>query len=245
MRKERISIIIPCFNEENIIVDNILKVHAYMLLRYDDFEIIAVNDGSCDDTMGKLRVAQSKVPLRVIDSKENEGKGSAVRKGVFSAEGEGGLVMFLDADLAIPVQELEKFVVEIDKGRDIVVASRFVPGLMVIEPVLWYRKIMEKVFCLLRMVILCNWKIKDTQCGFKVFKREVAFRVFEVATIKRFAFDAEIIFIANNLGYSIVELPVTLDNPKKSNVRLLYDPINMLFALLKIRMNAIRGGYRR
>jgi glycosyltransferase involved in cell wall biosynthesis len=216
-----------------------------MLSHYEDFEIIAVNDGSNDNTIAQLRIVQKEITIKVIDSAENEGKGCAVKKGVFSAEGEGGLVMFLDADLAIPVQELENFSLEIDKGKDIVIASRFVPGLRVLEPVLWYRKIMEKFFCLLRMIVLRNWNIKDTQCGFKVFKREVAFEIFKMATIKRFAFDAELLFIANNLGYSIKEMPITLNNPKKSNVRLLYDPINMLFALLKIRMNAINGVYRR
>jgi len=152
--------------------------------------------------------------------------------------------MFLDADLGIPVEELEKFLEEIDGGADIVIASRFVPGLKVMSPVLWHRKIMEKVFRLLRKVILNNWKIEDTQCGFKVFKKEVAKKIFAMATIERFAFDSEIMFIAKKFGYRVKELPVSLQNPTQSSVRILFDPLNMFFALLKIRAYDIRGKYK-
>jgi len=195
--------------------------------------------------MSELRLAHHDMPFTIIDSKENEGKGDAVKKGILASKLGQEFVMFLDADLAIPIEELKKFLDAMnEKGYDLAIASRFVPGLKILEPVLWYRKIMEQVFRLLRKIILNSWKVQDTQCGFKVFHRSAAERIFKMATVKRFAFDAEIIFLAKKMGYSIKELPITLQNPRKSHVRLFLDPLNMFFALVKIRMNDFKGVYQ-
>jgi len=245
MRSEKVSVVIPCFNEGKSIFDNIKKIHIYLAEHFSSFEIIAVNDGSMDNTISELRLAQQKIPFAIVDSKENKGKGDAVRRGILASKDDQEFVMFLDADLAIPIEELEFFLDAINaKGYDLAIASRFVPGLKIIEPVLWYRKIMEQVFRLLRKIILNSWKVQDTQCGFKVFRRAAAQRIFKMATVKRFAFDSEIIFLAKKMGYSIKELPITLQNPRKSHVRLFLDPLNMFFALMKIRMNDFNGLYR-
>jgi dolichyl-phosphate beta-glucosyltransferase len=242
MRKEKISVVVPCFNEGKTIFQNIAKIDKYLAERFSGYEIIAVNDGSSDNTLSELRLIQQKVAIRIINNEQNEGKGKAVRDGILASQNE--IAMFLDADLAIPIEELEKFLIEIDRGNDLVIASRFVPGLKIIKPVLWYRKIMERIFRLLRMIILNSWRVKDTQCGFKVFRAEAAKRIFSMATINRFAFDSEIIFIAKKFGYAIKELPITLQNPPKSHVRLFRDPINMFFALIKIRLNDLDGIYK-
>lgn len=242
MHPEKISVIIPCFNEERSIYDNIKKIFKYLEANFDDFEIIAVNDGSNDKTVEELKRAQEEFPVTIIDNYINEGKGNAVRDGILKSSGE--IVMFLDADLAIPIEELSDFVAEINDGYDIAIASRFVPGLKIRKKVLWYRKFMEKVFRMIRMIILNNFKVKDTQCGFKVFKRESAMKIFPLMTIKRFAFDAEIIFIAGKLGYKIKELPITLQNPTKSHIRIVRDSANMLFDLIKIRLNEIGSKYK-
>ncbi|MFA4817912.1 MAG: hypothetical protein WC608_04300 [Parcubacteria group bacterium] len=102
---------------------------------------------------------------------------------------------------------------------------------------------MEQIFRLLRMAILNNWNIEDTQCGFKVFKASPAKRIFGMATIDRFAFDSEIIFIAKKFGYSIKEMPITLQNPPQSSVRIFFDPLNMFFSLFQIRLNDLKGIY--
>jgi dolichyl-phosphate beta-glucosyltransferase len=164
-----------------------------------------------------------------------------VRDGILASQYD--VVMFLDADLGIPIEELEKFVAEIKNGYDIAIASRFVPGLKIKRPVLWYRKIMERVFRIMRMVIINQWTVKDTQCGFKVFKREAAINIFSRMTVKRFAFDAEVVYIAKKFHYKIKELPISLQNPPNSHVRLFLDPINMTLDLLKIRWNATRKIY--
>lgn len=241
MQQKRISIVVPCFNEGKTIRENIKKIHAYLSANFEAFEIIAVNDGSLDNTLSELEALKKELPLEIINHEKNAGKGKAVRDGVLASPYE--IVMFLDADLAIPIKSLAGFVEEIDNGYDLVIASRFIPGIKVLRPVLWYRKIMEKIFRILRMAILNNWSVKDTQCGFKVFRSSAAKRIFGMATINRFAFDSEIIFIAKKFGYSIQELPITLQNPPQSSVRILFDPLNMFFALFKIRLNDLTGTY--
>jgi dolichyl-phosphate beta-glucosyltransferase len=242
MLNKKISVVIPCFNEGKTIGQNIRKINHYLERTIATYEIIAVNDGSRDNTLEELQKIQKEISLKIISHPQNEGKGKVVRDGILSSQNE--LVMFLDADLAIPIEELEKFLVAIDQGYDLAIASRFVPGLKVLCPVLWYRKIMERVFRLLRMVILNSWKVQDTQCGFKVFRTPVAQKIFRMSTVKRFAFDAEIIFIAKKFGYTIKELPIILQNPEKSHVRLFRDPINMFFSLLEIRWNDLTRKYK-
>lgn len=242
MNKEKISVIIPCFNEEKNIANNIRKIFLYLRENFENFEIIAVNDGSTDKTVEEIKKIQNEVPLNIINNTVNEGKGKVVKDGILKSNND--IVMFLDADLAIPIEELHKFVAEINNGYDIVIASRFVPGGKVIRKVLWYRIIMEKVFRIIRMIILNNFKIKDTQCGFKVFKHEMAMKIFSLSKIKRFAFDAEVMFIARRHKARVKELPITLQNPIRSHVRIFRDPFNMLCDLFKIRANDFSGKYK-
>ncbi len=242
MLEKKVSVVIPCFNEGKTIAQNIRAINRYLKEKVGFCEIIAVNDGSRDNTLAELQKIQTEIPLKIISHPQNEGKGQAVKNGILASQNE--IVMFLDADLAIPIEELEKFLAAIDQDYDLVIASRFIPGLKVLCPVLWYRKIMEKVFRFLRMVILNNWKVQDTQCGFKVFRTAVAKKIFFMSTVKRFAFDAEIIFIAKKFGYTIKELPVILQNPEKSHVRLFRDPLNMFFSLLEIRWNDLIRQYK-
>lgn len=236
MKNSQISVVIPCFNEEKTICQNLIRIADYLDSRFRDFEIIAVNDGSTDSTSENLKKAESEIPmLRIIDNTRNEGKGKAVRDGILASF--KNIVMFLDADLGIPIEELEKFIPELENGFDIVIASRFVPGLRVARPVLWHRRFMEKVFRLLRIGIINIKNVKDTQCGFKVFRREAAMKIFSKITVKRFAFDAEVIFVANKYEYKIKELPIHLQNPPSRSLRIFRDPVNMIWDLLRIRKN--------
>ena len=243
MKNKAISVVIPCFNEEKTIQKNLRRICNYLKSHFEVFEVIVVNDGSTDQTLRELKKIQEELHLRIIDNEVNQGKGKVVRQGVLESSCE--LVMFLDADLGIPIEELLKFISEFDNGYDIIIASRFVPGLRIVRPVLWYRRIMEKVFQLLRMAIINDWNIKDTQCGFKVFRKKAAMDIFPRLTVGRFAFDAEVIFIANRMKHKIRELPISLQNPPNSHVRLIRDPLNMTLDLLKIRLNDWRGKYKR
>jgi len=237
MKNTKISVVTPCFNEGKNIRKNIKRVDDYLKQRFDRYEIIAVNDGSRDNTADELLALQQEIGLKFINNKENQGKGGAVRDGMLATSEGSDVAMFLDSDLGIPIEELEKFVSEIQSGHDIVIASRFVPGLKIIQSVQLHRKLMEKAFRLIRMIITNNWNVKDTQCGFKVFRREAAMKIFPKLTVKRFAFDAEVIFVANKCGYKIKELPIHLQNPPSRSLRIFRDPLNMVLDLLKIRKN--------
>lgn len=241
---KEISVVLPCFNEGETIYKNLEKICDYLANRFEFFEIIAVNDGSLDNTASELERAKNNISNIVfINSVVNEGKGSAVKKGVLASQ--KNLVMFLDADLGIPIEQLDNFIEEIKKGNDIVIASRFIPGMKLLSPILWYRKIMEKCFRILRMIIINNYSISDTQCGFKVLKGEIARNIFPLMTVRRFAFDAELIYIASKKRYEIKELPVILKNPIKSSIRIYRDSLNMFFDLIKIRINSLKGVYKK
>lgn len=242
MKNGRISVVVPCFDEEKTIYQNLKKIYNYLEDHFDYFEIIAVNDGSLDETVKEIEKAQKEIAVQLINNGINFGKGKVIRDGILSSQYE--VVMFIDADLGIPVEELGKFMVEINNGFDLVIASRFVPGLRIIRPVSWHRRIMEKIFRLLRLLIINDWNVRDTQCGFKVFRRAAAMKIFPKLTVERFAFDAEVIFIANKFRYRIKELPISLQNPPDSHIRLIRDPLNMIWDLLKIRVKDWRGKYR-
>lgn len=238
----KISVVIPCYREGENIYKNIEKINEYLAQKFLDYEIIAVSDGSPDNTVAELRRVQEKIPIKIIENKINEGKGKVVRDGVLASSGQ--IIMFMDADLAMPIESLETFIPEINKGCDVVIASRLVPGLKVLKPVLWYRKYAEKVFVLLRMIIINNYHVRDSQCGFKVFTRRAAMEIFPQLTVKRFAFDSEVIFLAGRKKMKIKELPITLNNPERSSIRLFRDSANMLFDLLRIRWNGFLGKYK-
>lgn len=243
MRNTKISVITPCFNEGKNIRKNIKRINDYLKQKFDCYELIAVNDGSRDNTAEELFALQREIGLKVIDNKKNQGKGGAVRDGMLASGEEYEIVMFLDSDLGIPIEELGKFIEEMKSGNDVMIASRFVPGLKVMWPVQFHRGVMEKAFRLIRMAITNNWNVKDTQCGFKVFRREAAMKIFPKLTVKRFAFDAEIIFVANKYKYKIKELPIHLQNPPSRSLRIFRDPANMVMDLLRIRVNDWKGKY--
>ena len=243
MDTRTISVVVPCFNEGKRIYRNIAKIREFLSERFSSFQIIAVNDGSTDDTLVELVRAERDFSITIIDRKRNGGKGKAVRAGMLA--GTGDIVMFLDADLGIPIESLDEFLPELGKGANIVIASRMVLGLRVARPVRVHRRFMERIFRLLRIAIIGNPKIRDTQCGFKVFTREAAADIFPRLTIDRFAFDAEIVFIAGMLGYRVREMPIVLQNPVRTSVRIFLDPINMIADLFRIRWNGLTGKYRR
>jgi glycosyltransferase involved in cell wall biosynthesis len=196
--ENQISVIIPCYNEEKIIYQNVIKVFNYLKEKFKNFEIIVVNDGSNDRTIEELRKLENFIPIKIIDNKKNQGKGKAVKDGILKSNCD--VIMFVDADLPVRVEEIERFFNEIKKGYDIVIASRFLPGAKLIIPAKWYRKLAERIFMTLRMIILNTFEIKDTQCGFKMFKGEVAKKIFSKSKINGFAFESEVIFLAKNLA---------------------------------------------
>ncbi len=245
MANKEISIVVPCYKEAGVIEVNIETLYAYLKTRFDRFEIVVVTDGSPDDTrknIEQLGMTRPEIPIVLIPFKQNQGKGAAVKAGVLASKYDP--ILFIDADLTIPIDELEKFVSALDSA-DIVIASRLVSGSHYEEPAPWYRVVMARGFHLLQILLLGNFEFSDTQCGFKLFRRETAIKLFKKITIKRFAFDAELLFLARKYNSKVDILPVIIKkDSRNTNVNTLSDPINMLAALFKIRFNDLFGRYK-
>ncbi len=232
-----LSVVIPAYNEEKRIGRSLKKINAYLSKQSYLYEIVVVDDGSTDGTSELVRRIAQRIPcIRLLENGINRGKGYSVRKGVLSCRGQ--LIIFSDADLSTPIEELDKLKMWIETGHDIAIGSRALPESDIVLPQPWYRQGMGKIFN--RLVrLLAVTEIKDTQCGFKLFRREVARFLFERQTIDGFGFDAEIIFMARNSGYMVREVPVRWINSPNSRVHILKDPFLMLRDLVIVRMNYI------
>lgn len=239
-----ISVIIPCYKEREVIVDNVLRIHEYLRTRFEHHQLIVITDGSPDgttETIEALVRERPELPISHITFPKNRGKGAAVRAGFLTATAE--LVLMVDADLTIPITELDHFLSSIEHA-DIVIASRLAPGTVFEEPAPFHRILTARVFHLLQIFILGNFEFSDTQCGFKLFRRERLLPLFRTLTIDRYAFDAELLFLARRLNLRVAILPVHIQkDARNTNVRLLEDSINMFGALIKIRWNDFTGRY--
>jgi dolichyl-phosphate beta-glucosyltransferase len=237
-----LSVIIPAYNEEGRITKTLVEIDSYLKKQSYDYEIIVVNDGSKDLTAETVKKMSSLIAnLKLIDNKINQGKGAVVRQGML--EGKGEYRLFTDADNSTSIEQIEKIWPEFEKGYDIVIGSRDVKGAVLDPPQPFLRRmILGEGFKLLRKILVGLWEIKDTQCGFKCFKKEVAEKVFPKCKINRFAFDPEILVIAKKMGYKIKEIPVYWKNAPESKVKPKWI-VNMFIDLLKIRFNLIKGIY--
>jgi glycosyltransferase involved in cell wall biosynthesis len=192
-------------------------------------EIIVVDDGSDDDTVEVAEKALASVPTgKVLALEHNRGKGAAVRAGVLAASGE--VVMYMDADLASDLDGLDALVAALEDA-DVAVGSRTFPGSRTIGGSR-RRAVMARCFNLMARPVM-RLPVRDTQCGFKAFRREAADRIFGLATIDRFAFDVEVLTLARGLGMTICEVPVTWRAVEGTRVRLV-DPALMALDLVRI-----------
>ncbi|MBU1051298.1 MAG: glycosyltransferase family 2 protein [Nanoarchaeota archaeon] len=237
-----LSIIIPAYNEEQRLPGTLKS--AIQFLQEQDYtsEIIIVNDGSTDKTIDTPLPSFAHPVLNIHfihHHKNNHGKGAAVRTGVLAAQGK--LALLFDADNSTPVEEINKLLPAI-KNSDIAIGSRHLPdsNIQIEQP--WHRRFLSRAANKLIQLVLLP-RIIDTQCGFKLFKTEAAKAIFSRATVNRWGFDMEILFIAKKLGYSIKEIPVTwLDSPN-SRVRPIKGALNTLRELGQIRINDWKNRY--
>lgn len=236
-----ISIVIPAYNEEARISVSLEKIAAYMYRRGTLYELIVVNDGSTDSTLSVVQELIPKIPsLKIVTYDKNQGKGNATKAGVLEAKGQ--IVFFTDADLSTPIEEIERFLVEI-KQADVVIGSRAAHGasIKIHEP--FHREILGKLFCLF-VRLFCVPGFADTQCGAKMFKGEVSRILFQQLKIARFAFDVELLYLAKRSGFRVKELPITWYFSNNSRVRTFRDGFKMLWDVMKIKAmhNSIKIG---
>lgn len=242
-----ISVVIPAYNEEKRIGPTLQKIIKYLKSHFNKYEIIVLNDCSTDLTnkivskyMNKKQNKNNQNNVRIIQSEKNEGKGNSIKKGILAAK--YPLVLFSDADLATPIEELDKLIKFIDK-YDVVIASRNMKDSDVRTKQPFYRVLLGKTFPkLVSLIVLRGFK--DTQCGFKLFKTSKAKKIVSLQTLNRFAFDVEILFIAKKLGYKIKEVPVVWIDKKDSKVHPVKDSLKMFADLLRIKYNALSGKYK-
>lgn len=235
LKKMEISVIIPAYNEEKRIGRTIERVYEYFKGKNYDFEIIVVDDGSYDGTIKVVeKFSEGKREIKIIKHEKNMGKGAAVRTGVLNSSGK--LILFTDADLSTPIEEFEKLKEKVEKGYDIAIGSRGVKGSKIVIPQVWYRRLVGKIFpFLVRFLIMKDFK--DTQCGFKLFKKEAGKKIFSELKTSGFAFDVEVLLRGKKLGYKIAEVGVLWYNSPESKVSILKSPIRMLLELKKIKEN--------
>ncbi|MDP2864512.1 MAG: glycosyltransferase family 2 protein [bacterium] len=237
-----LSVIIPAYNEEKRLPKTLKEIDKYLSKQTYDYEIIVVSDGSKDRTVEIVRNLMPEIKnLRVLDFKENRGKGYGVHQGMLEAKGDYRL--FTDSDNSTSIDQIEKMWPEFKQGYDIVIGSRDVKGAILDPPQPWIRNvILGEGFKLFRKIIIGLWKIEDTQCGFKGFTKRAAENIFPRCKISRFAFDPEILIIGKLLGYKIKEIPVYWKNDLESKVKF-KSMVEMARDLLKIRRNLITKKY--
>lgn len=228
-----ISVVIPAYNEAERIDKTLSLIESFFQERNDLKEIIVVDDGSSDSTSDIVQERATRLPyLKLVCNSQNQGKGFSVREGILRTSGD--VVLFSDADLSTPIEELDKLLPWLDSGYEIVIGSRGLKesGILVHQP--FYREYMGKIFNLwVRLIAIPG--IKDTQCGFKLFRGDVARNIFARQKTKGFGFDVEILYIAQKLGYRIKEVPIRWRNDARSRVNPILDSANMFRDLLRVR----------
>ncbi len=237
-----LSVIVPAYNEQRRLPKTLSSIDSYLRKQPYDYEILVVNDGSKDKTAEVVEDLKVKIKnLRLVDNKENHGKGFVVRQGLLEAKGEYRL--FTDADNSTSIDQVEKMWPEVKKGYDIVIGSRDLKESIIAVPQSWIRRRLGDVFNLFSQVTCGLWGIWDAQCGFKIFTKEAVEKIFPKCKINRWAFDPEILVIAKKLGFKIKEIPVVWINEPESKLKF-KSMVKMGLDLLKIRWNLIKNVYK-
>ena len=242
MTSPEISIIIPAYNEEALIVSTLDCLQAYLEARPETYEIIVVDDGSRDRTVESVRQWQqdTQANLHLLVNPENVGKGFSIRRGVLESRGQ--FIIFTDADLPYELDAIEGFLQALRDGCDLAVGSRVLPGSEV-RGVPLLRYIAGQVFSWMVQAVLFRG-LPDTQCGFKSFSADAAKEIFRRLTIGGFGFDVEMLFIARKRKYAIRPVPVhMIEHRQRSRVRLVADSVKMFSNLFTVRWNDLQRKY--
>jgi len=228
-----LSVIIPAYNEARRLPQHLAHVLAYLREHDPSFELIVVDDGSRDATAAAVQAALAGEPrARLLAYQPNRGKGYAIRTGVLASR--GAVVIFLDADLSTPVEEIAAALERLQQA-DIVIGSRHLSSsdIRARQPV--YRRLASGIFKWVRYLMVGLWDISDTQCGFKAYRGGLARQLFALARVDRFMFDVEILYLAERAGLRIQEMPVRWTDSPGSSVRFWQGLVDMIRDLWRIR----------
>ncbi|RME00507.1 MAG: glycosyltransferase family 2 protein [Deltaproteobacteria bacterium] len=233
-----LSIVIPAYNEAERIEPTLERILAFLDTTRIAAEVLVVDDGSTDATAQVVtRFVEADRRVRLLANASNRGKGYTVKHGILEAKGEW--VLFSDADLSTPIEDYERLAAFRD-DYDIVIGSRALPDSRVEIHQPFYREWMGKIFNRLVQAIVLSG-LRDTQCGFKLFRGEIARQVAQRQCFDGFAFDVEFLYLGRLLGARIREVPVRWYNSPASRVRVFQDSWRMFWDLLRIRWTH-RGG---
>jgi len=236
-----LSVVIPAFNEAERLGDTLRQMACHLARCPFSAEILVVDDGSADETSQVARSADvGDIPVEVIRHETNAGKGYAVQTGARRARGD--VILICDADLPVPLDQLTPMLHRLRDGWDLVIASRAHPDSAATTRQSRYRTLLGRLFNrVVRWSLVPN--ISDTQCGFKLISRRAAEAIFPRQQIPGFAFDVEILFLAQQAGLAVAEIPVTWRHIDPSHVSPLKDGVQMLIDLLRIRRWWRQGRY--
>ncbi len=234
-----VSIIIPAYNEEKRIGKTLSAIYSYLAKQKYQSEIIVVDNGSEDRTAEIVEIYKSNIPNLSLIKEASYGKGWAVKQGMLAAKGDFRL--FTDADNSTDISELAKLLRFAQNGYDVVVSSRLAKGAIVIHPQPGWRKTLGKVFAWI-VHLLVPVKVKDTQNGFKIFSREAAEKIFSHQTIFYWAFDVEIIALAEKFKFKVKEVPIRWVNDDRSHMSMT-GMVRMLFEVTLVRLHLMTRDY--
>jgi len=228
-----LSVVIPCYNEQDRLPATIVAIERYMAERGVDYELILADDGSRDGTPGVIDKAMESAPqVRTVRLQYNRGKGRALAEGV--AVSKGDLVLVTDADLSTPIEELTKLQSKIDAGAGVAIASRSIKGAQIVIAQPAYRMLMGKTFNLIVQALLLPG-LWDTQCGFKLFRGDLARAVFAEMKTEGFGYDPEALYLAKRRGERIAEVPVVWRHSAPTKVAAVWSSIDMFKDVVKTR----------
>jgi glycosyltransferase involved in cell wall biosynthesis len=234
-----LSLIIPAYNEERRLPDTLEQVAAFLERQAYSYEILVVENGSHDRTLEIARQFAARHPAMCAIHEGERGKGRAVRRGMIEASGQYRFMC--DADLSMPIDQLNRFLPPLQPDPQVVIASREAPGAVRYHEPLYRHLGGRAINLMIRLLALPG--LHDTQCGFKCFRSDIAADLFSRQTLTGWSFDVELLYIARLRGYRIVELPIPWYYGEASKVNAVQDAFKITLDILAVRRNARRGVY--
>jgi len=234
-----LSIVIPAHNEENRLPRTLRQIFSFLEKQNYSAEVVIVENGSRDHTLEIARKFSAEYPNLTVLKEDQPGKGNAVRRGILDASGE--YCFICDADLSMPIDEINKFIPPLLQGFDVAIGSREAPGAIRFNEPAYRHMGGRAINLLIQMFILPG--LNDTQCGFKCFRAAIAKDLFQKQALSGWSFDIEVLYLARRRKYEIREIPIQWYYDQESKVSALRDALLMISDIFRIHLNAMRGWY--